>query len=78
MEEARDFFNGDNEESSKVMHRMLSVLLARSSPPEVVLPECPYDGYTMLTAEYVWCKCVAVFTEALAAAGVPVKEVGRE
>ena len=58
--------------------RTLNDLLARSTPPEVVLPECPYDGYTMLTAEYVWCKCVAVFTEALAAAGVTVKEVGRE
>ena len=55
--------------------RTLNDILARSSPPEVVLPECPYDGYTMLTAEYVWCKCVAVFTEALAAAGVKVKEV---
>ena len=53
-------------------------LLARSSPPKVELPECPYDGYTMLTAEYVWCNCVAVFTAALAAAGVTVKEVGRE
>ena len=57
---------------------VLRNILARSSPPEVELPECPYDGYTMLTAEYVWCKCVAVFTEALAAAGVKVKEVGRE
>ena len=57
---------------------VLRNLLARSSPPEVVLPECPYDGYTMLTAEYVWCKCFAVFTEALAAAGVTAKEVGRE
>ncbi len=57
--------------------RTFESLLARSSPPEVVLPECPYDGYTMLTAEYVWCECVAVFTAALAAAGVPVKEVGK-
>ena len=56
-----------------VAHR----LLARSTPPEVVMPECPYDGYTMLTAEYVWCKCVAVFTESLAAAGVTCKEVGK-
>lgn len=56
----------------------LRALLARSTPPEVVVPVCPYDGYTLLKAEYVWGKCVAAFAAAIAAAGVKVKEVGRE
>jgi len=76
VEEARDFFDGDNEESSKFMHRMLSVLLARSSPPEVVLPrECGGLRYDSFVAG--WNGYRDEVKKALAAAGVKWKEVWR-
>jgi hypothetical protein len=51
-------------------------LLAGSSPPEVVLPMCIYEhGGDFWRG---WMSCESAFRKALAAAGVAVKEVGRE
>ena len=57
---------------------VLRNLLARSSPPEVVHPECFFDEFSGCSAVHAWNICAADFRKALAAAGVTVKEVGRE
>jgi len=55
----------------------LAALLARSTPPEVVLPErpdcSPYADYGR-----AWRDCLEAVRSSLDAAGVPVKEVGRD
>ena len=53
-------------------------LLARSSPPEVVLPDFTPDAVLNLDAKYLagWYQCMALAKRALAVAGVKVKEVG--
>ena len=58
---------------------VLSNLIARSTPPEVVLPRSPYEGGDHPEdAGYVqdigWGVCMDAVKEALAAAGVTVKE----
>ena len=69
-----DNYNGDYFEGVGVCE----ALLARSSPPEVVEPECVFDEFSGCGAVYAWNTCAADFRKALAAAGVTVKEVGRE
>jgi hypothetical protein len=68
VETARDHFDDDDHGDSECVFiaRMLKQILARSTPPEVVLPEMviAYDDMDALK-------------EALAAAGVAVKEVGK-
>jgi hypothetical protein len=51
-------------------------LLARSSPPEVVLPAPPFARSNIAYRD--WMMCLKAVKESLAAAGVAVKEVGRE
>ncbi len=51
---------------------MLRNLIARSSPPEVVLPVPPFARSNV--AYSVWMMCLKAVKESLAAAGVPVKE----
>ena len=58
--------------------RTLNDLLARSSPPEVVHPECVFDEFSGCSAVHAWNICAANFRKALAAAGVKVKEVRRD
>jgi hypothetical protein len=58
--------------------RILRELLARSSPPEVVHPDCQFDQFSGCSAVHAWNICAADFRKALAAAGVLVKEVGCE
>lgn len=53
-------------------------LLARSTPPEVVHPDCHFDEFSGCSAVHAWNICAADFRKALAAAGVTVKEVGGE
>ena len=55
--------------------KALRSLLARSSPPEVVHPECHFDQFSGCSAVHAWNICAADFRKALAAAGVAVKEV---
>jgi len=57
---------------------VLTALLARSSPPEVVHPECHFDQLSGCSAFHAWNICAADFRKSLAAAGVAVKEVGGE
>jgi hypothetical protein len=52
--------------------------LARSSPPEVVHPECHFDQFSGCSPVHAWNICAADFRKALAAAGVAVKEVASE
>ena len=52
-------------------------LLARSTPPEVVHPECVFDEFSGCSAVHAWNICAADFRKALAAAGVAVKEAGK-
>jgi hypothetical protein len=65
-----------NEEGKKTIRN----LLARSSPPEVVLTEFPPNTIRNLDSLYLtgWNQCMALAKKAIAAAGVAVKEVGRE
>jgi hypothetical protein len=54
-------------------------LLARSTPPEVVLKDFPPDTIRNVDLHYLagWNQCMALAKKALAAAGVAVKEVGK-
>jgi len=56
---------------------ILRSLLARSSPPKVVLRDFPPDAICNLDSHYLsgWNQCMALAKKALAAAGVAVKEV---
>jgi hypothetical protein len=56
------------------MSARLRNLLARSSPPEVVLPEPPFHPNNIAYGD--WMMCLSAVKDALAAAGVAVKEVG--
>ena len=56
--------------------KFLDALLARSSPPEVVLPAPPFAPCNVAYSD--WMMCLEAVGKALAAAGVPWKEVGRE
>jgi hypothetical protein len=58
--------------------KQIDDLLARSSPPEVVHPDCHFDQFSGCSAVHAWNICAADFRKALAAAGVAVKEVGGE
>ena len=53
-------------------------LLARSSPPEVVLEDFTPDAVRNLDTKYLagWDQCMALAKRAISAAGVKVKEVG--
>ena len=53
-------------------------VLARSSPPEVVLEDFTQDAVRNLDAKYLagWDQCMALAKRAISAAGVTVKEVG--
>jgi hypothetical protein len=55
--------------------RFVRNLLARSSPPEVVLPELPFTPDS--THAMGWWEAIGKVKKALAAAGVAVKEVGK-
>jgi hypothetical protein len=58
------------------MSEKLRALLARSSPPEVVLPAPPFDPSNVAYSD--WMMCLSAVRSYLAAAGVTVKEVGSE
>ena len=60
--------------------RALDSLLNRSSPPEVVLEGFTPDAVRNLDTKYLagWDQCMALAKRAILAAGVKVKEVGRE
>ena len=59
--------------------KQIDDLLARSTPPEVVLTEFPPNTIRNLDSLYLtgWNQCMALAKKALAAAGVAVKEVQR-
>jgi hypothetical protein len=74
VDAARDYFDDDDHGDSECVFiaRVLKQLLARSSPPEVVKPFVdPALARIVYGRDSEW-------LEALAAAGVPWKEVGRE
>ena len=56
----------------------VEALLARSTPPEVVLKDFPPDTIRSVDSHYLagWDQCMALAKKALAAAGVTVNEVG--
>jgi hypothetical protein len=56
--------------------RVMEGILARSSPPEVVLPAPPFDPSNVAYSD--WMMCLSAVRSYLAAAGVTVKEVGSE
>lgn len=60
--------------------RTVQRLLARSSPPEVVLEDFTPDAVRNLDTKYLagWDQCMALAKRAISDAGVTVKEVGRE
>jgi hypothetical protein len=58
------------------MSEKLRALLARSSPPEVVLPAPPFDPSNVAYSD--WMMCLSAVRSYPAAAGVTVKEVGSE
>jgi hypothetical protein len=72
VDAARDYFDDDDHGDSECVFiaRVLKQLLARSTPPEVVLDALPTDE----TGE---CFSRRDVIKALAAAGVAVKEVGK-
>jgi hypothetical protein len=74
VETARDHFDDDDHGDSECVFiaRMLKQILARSTPPKVRLPECPYDHYDDGWAP--WFAAVGAMRKALAAAGVEVAD----
>jgi len=80
VDAARDYFDDDDHGDSECVFiaRVLKQILARLSPPEVVHPECHFDQFSGCSAVHAWNICAADFRKAIAAAGVAVKEVGRE
>lgn len=62
--------------SAQEAAKVAKSLLARSSPPEVVLPELPFTPDS--THAMGWWEAIGKVKRALAAAGVKVKEVGSE
>jgi hypothetical protein len=81
-EEERDLIAGiaDDDEYTEEGRNIARGLLARSSPPEVVLTEFPPNTIRNLDSLYLtgWNQCMALAKKAIAAAGVAVKEVGCE
>jgi len=79
-EEERDLIAGitDDDEYTEEGQNIAKALLARSSPPEVVLKDFPPDTIRNLESHYLagWNQCMALAKKAIAAAGLPVKEVG--
>ncbi len=76
-EEEREIIAGiaDDDEYTEEGQNIAKGLLARSSPPEVVLPvaDCSWcSDYAT-----VWRECLEAVRSSLAASGVAVKEVGR-
>ena len=67
--------NGDQHEASvyALEAENIDEILARSSPPEVVLPEPPFARSNIAYRD--WMMCLKAVKESLAAAGVAVKEV---
>jgi hypothetical protein len=55
--------------------RILESLLARDTPPEVVLPAPPFDPSNVAYSD--WMMCLSAVRSYLAAAGVTVKEAGK-
>jgi hypothetical protein len=66
-----------NEEGER-LRAVLTSLLARSSPPEVVLRDFPSDSVRNLDTHYLagWNQCMALAKKAIVEAGVAVKAVG--
>lgn len=75
VDAARDYFDDDDHGDSECVFiaRVLKQLLARSTPPEVVLP----DADCSWCSDYatVWRECLDAVRSSLAATGVVVKEV---
>jgi hypothetical protein len=71
---ARDYFDNDDHGDSECVFiaRVLKQLLARSTPPEVVLPVCPFTPHS--THAWGWREAAGKIKKLLAAAGVAVKE----
>ena len=78
----RQYVNGDQDAARDTAREegFLQSLLARSSPPEVVLEGFTPDAVRNLDTKYLagWDQCMALAKRAILAAGVKVKEVGRE
>jgi hypothetical protein len=77
-QEERELISGitDDDEYTEEGQNIAKALLARSTPPEVVLPvaDCSWcSDYAT-----VWRECLEAVRSSLAAAGVAVKEVGSE
>jgi hypothetical protein len=66
----------DDDEYTEEGQNIAKGLLARSSPPEVVLPQPPFARSNVAYSD--WIMCLDAVRSALAAAGVAVKKVGRE
>jgi len=71
-----DAFDEKTEQDARWASEICASLLARSSPPEVVLRDFPPDTIGNLDSHYLagWNQCMALAKKALAAAGVAVKE----
>jgi hypothetical protein len=78
----RQYVNGDQDAARDTVREegFLQSLLARSSPPEVVLPVSTIGRGERYDGDWVegWIACRERCAAALDAAGVKVKEVGRE
>ncbi len=76
-EEERELIAGitDDDEYTEEGQNIAKGLLARSTPPKVKLPECPYEHYD--DGWNPWFAAVGAMCKALDAAGVEVKEVGK-
>ena len=74
VDAARDYFDDDDHGDSECVFiaRVLKQLLARSSPPEVMLPAEP-DCSPIADYGRAWRDCLDAVRSALAAAGVAVK-----
>ena len=79
-EDERDIIAGiaDDDEFTEEGQNIAKGLLARSSPPEVVLRDFPPDTIRNLDWHYLagWNQCMNLAKKAISAAGVSVKEVG--
>ena len=77
----RQYVNGDQDAARDTVREegFLQSLLARSSPPEVVLPVSTIGRGERYDGDWVegWISCRERCAAALAAAGVTVKEVGK-
>ncbi len=69
-----DAFDEKTEQDARWASEIVAILLARSSPPEVVLPVA--DCSWCCDYATVWRECLEAVRSSLAKAGVAVKEVG--